>query len=227
MTTKLVTYDVYMALLDIEGSLVPAVQERLGLDAGSAAAFVRLWRAKQMDRAATSNSLGENRTSFRACSAMALDYCLSRHRLELLPETRRDLVYAWDTLKPWPEADAAIAAVKAKGCGTAILSNGDQDMLEAVARNFSPNTFDYTLSSETAGYYKPHPAVYNLPTNVLGIAKGNIVHVAGSSNDVLGTIAAGMRCIWSNRHGDRLLDFAYPPTHETSNLMAVAELIDV
>jgi 2-haloacid dehalogenase len=226
MGIKLVTYDVYMALLDIEGSLVPVVQETLNLDADIATAFVRLWRTKQMERAAISNSLGKNRTSFRECTAMALNYCLGRHKLTLLPDTHRGLVLAWDILKPWTDADASVAAVKAKGYQTAILSNGDQNMLDTVASIFSPNTFDHILSSETAGHYKPHPSVYDLPTNVLGIAKEDIVHVAGSSNDVLGTISAGIRCIWSNRHADQLLDPAYPPTHETSNLTSVADLID-
>ena len=226
MNAKLLTYDVYMALLDIEGSLVPVVETALGLNTETATTFVRLWRTKQMERAASSNSLGKQRTSFRECSALALDYCVGRHNLKLSTETRNKLVFAWDTLKPWADADAAIAAVKAKGCQTAILSNGDQDMLEAVASNFSPNTFDHILSSETAGHYKPHPAVYTLPTTIPGIAEKDVIHVAGSSNDVLGAIAAGVRCIWSNRHRERLLDPAYPPTHEVQDLTAVADLID-
>mgnify|MGYP002879412396 CR=1 FL=1 len=226
MSIQLVTYDVYMALLDIEGSLVPVVQKVLNLDTKLSTAFVRLWRTKQMERAASSNSLGNNRTPFRECTAMALDYCLAHHKMMLSPDIHRDLVFAWDTMKAWPEADAAIAAVKEKGYQNAILSNGDQDMLEAVARNFSPKTFDHILSSETAGYYKPHPSVYEIPTTALGIVKDDIVHVAGSSNDVLGTVAAGIKCIWSNRRADLLLDHAYPPTHEISNLTAVADLIE-
>lgn len=226
MKVKLVTFDVYMALLDIEGSLVPAVRKALNLDADRATAFVRLWRSKQMERAASSNSLGKRRTTFRDCTAMALEYCLGRHHLTPPPDTRRQLVFAWDKMNPWPDAASAIAAVRAKGCRIAILSNGDQDMLEAVARNFSPNTFDHILSSETAGQYKPHPAMYDLPTTALGIARKDFVHVAGSANDVLGAIAAGLRCIWSNRHADRLLDPAYPPTHEIADLTGVADLID-
>ncbi|MBO6947086.1 MAG: haloacid dehalogenase type II [Rhodospirillales bacterium] len=227
MQAKLVTYDVYMALLDIEGSLVPAVTETLDLNNEAAAVFVRLWRGKQMERAAASNSLEKPRTPFRDCTFMALDYCLGRYDISIPSETRKTLVLAWDTMNPWPEAEAAIAAVKDKGLKTAILSNGDQDMLEAVARNFTPQTFDYILSSETAGYYKPHPAVYDLPTEVLGISKDEIVHVAGSPNDVTGAVAAGMRCIWSNRHGDQVLDPNYPPTVEITDLSGVANLIEL
>ncbi|MCK5777632.1 MAG: haloacid dehalogenase type II [Rhodospirillales bacterium] len=226
MRAKLVTYDVYMALLDIEGSLAPIVSKTLNLNAETAVAFVRLWRGKQMERAAASNSLAKPRTPFRECTVMALDYCLGRHKLSMPSSTRNDLVLAWDRMNPWPEADAAIAAVRNKGLKTAILSNGDQDMLDAVARNFSPGTFDHILSSETAEYYKPHPAVYDLPTKVLGINMDEVVHVAGSPNDVTGAVAAGMRCIWSNRHRDRILDSAYPPTVEISDLSGVADLVD-
>ena len=226
MRAKLITFDVYMALLDIESGLVPAVQEALNLTNETAVAFVRLWRAKQMERAATSNSLQMDRTPFRDCSAMALDYCLGRHNLTPSPDVRWSMVLAWDAIRPWPDADPAIAAIRAKGYKTAILSNGDQDMLEAVARNFAANTFDHILSSETAGHYKPHPAVYDLPTKVLGIAKPDVIHVAGSPNDVLGTIAADIRCIWSNRHSDQVLDPTYPPTVETSNLSGIADLLD-
>jgi len=223
---KLVTFDVYMALLDIEGSLTPVVRKILGVPESDAAPFVKLWRSKQMERAATSNSLQLGRTSFRDATGLALDYCLAKYGLNPSMEIREALVLAWDLMAPWPEANAAIAAVKAKGCATAILSNGDQGMLDAIAKNFAPGSFDHVLSSETAGHYKPHPAVYHLPTVKLGIAKPDIIHVAGSANDVIGTIAAGIRCIWSNRHRDQILDPMFPPTYEISELSGIPDLLD-
>ncbi len=221
---SLVTFDVYMALLDIEGGLTPVVMDLLSLPQEQAIVFVRTWRAKQMERAAISNSLEHERTSFRDATAMALDYVAVRNGVTLGGNTRDRLTLAWDFLQPWPEADEAVAAVKAKGHAVAILSNGDQDMLDAVARNFA-TAFDHVLSSETAGKYKPHPAVYDLPTTVLGIPKSDVLHVAGSANDVLGAVAAGMRCAWSNRHGDQILDPSYPPTHELPDLSGVADLL--
>ena len=221
---KLVTFDVYMALLDIEGSLVSVVSEELGLEADRAKPFVQLWRSKQMERAAISNSLEQGRTSFRSATMMALDYVAGRQGLSIEPDKHQRLVMAWDSMRPWPEANDVVAGIKSKGIKTAILSNGDQDMLEAVARLF-PAGFDHILSSETAGKYKPHPSVYDLPSTVLRIAKSDVLHVAGSGNDVLGTVAAGMRCIWSNRHGDRLLDPAYPPEVILDNLAGVVDLV--
>ena len=221
---KMVTFDVYMALLDIEGSLVPIVGEVLSLDLTAASAFVRTWRAKQMERAAISNSLGGERVSFRDATRMGLDYLARRDGLNLDHATQEKLVFAWDQLRPWLEADEAIAAIKAKGYLTAILSNGDQNMLEAVATQFESG-FDYILSSETAGKYKPHPAVYDLPTRVLGIPKDQVLHVAGSANDVLGAISAGMQCVWSNRHSDVVLDPAFPPTRELFNLSGLPDIL--
>ncbi|MBR82282.1 MAG: hypothetical protein CMF66_00005, partial [Magnetovibrio sp.] len=68
MATKLVTFDVYMALLDIQGSLTPVVSNALDMDATTAGDFVAGWRAAQMTCAAASNSLNLGHTPFRTCT---------------------------------------------------------------------------------------------------------------------------------------------------------------
>lgn len=226
MATKpdLVTFDVYTALLDIEGSLTPRLAAALELDSEKAGALVRLWRAKQMERAAASNVLGLGRILFRDATRIGLDYVLRRCGLSLDEEARDALVAAWDKLDPWPEADWVLGAVKVQGHEIALLSNGDQDMLEAVADRFAV-AFDYVLSSEAAGFYKPHPAVYALPSDVVGVPMDKVLHVAGSPNDVLGAAAAGMPCVWSNRTGDVVTDPDYAPVGEIPNLSGVLEYI--
>ena len=159
---KLVTFDVYSALLDIHGGLTDALSDASQMAPQTVQPIVATWRLKQMERAAASNSLGGNRISFRDCTRYALDYVCSRHNLTLTAEAREKLVFAWDRLPLWPEADAAIRDAKALGYRVAILSNGDQAMLDAVAGLFSTN-FDDVLSSEAAGHYKPHASVYALP----------------------------------------------------------------
>ena len=224
MPIKLVTFDVYMALLDIQGSLTPVVADALSLDTRKASAFVQLWRTKQMERAAVSNSLGLGHTPFRDCTRIGLDYTLAKHDLNIPEDAREKLVAAWDRMTPWPEACELVRAVKAKGYETAILSNGDQDMLDAIARVFEGG-FDHVLSCETAGHYKPHPDVYDLPTRVLGVAKDDVLHVAGASGDVLGAKASVMTCYWSNRTCDRVLDPVFAPDYQGPDLTGVLNIL--
>jgi hypothetical protein len=54
MRPALVTVDVYMALLDIEGGLAQHVAQTLALGHELATAFVKQWRAQQMLGAAAS-----------------------------------------------------------------------------------------------------------------------------------------------------------------------------
>ena len=221
---KLIAFDVYSALLDIHGGLSSVFSETTGLDVATVRPMVATWRAKQMERAAASNSLEGARTSFRDCTRMALDYVCARYDLNLSADVKEVLVFAWDRLPLWPEADAAMTEVKAMGFRVAILSNGDQDMLEAVAGLFTAS-FDDVLSSETAGRYKPHPSVYALPEKLLGIAPAETLLVAGGHTDVLGAVSYGLACIWSNKTGDKLLDPDFPPEREIKDLSALGPLL--
>jgi 2-haloacid dehalogenase len=220
---KFITFDVYTALFDIQGSLTPEVARALG-PGSDAATLVRTWRAKQLEYALISNSLGRERISFRTATQRALEYTLARAGLSVPEITRDELVKAWDELQPWPEANEVLAGVKARGLLIGLLSNGDEAMLEALARRLGTAP-DHIFASERAGHYKPHPSVYALPFNELGITKDELLHVAGSPTDVLGTKSAGLYCAWSNRHGEVVLDPSLKPDYEFSDLRGVLGLL--
>lgn len=216
----LVTFDAYMALMDIGGTLTPQVAEEFGLSCGVASEFVALWRGKQMERAASSNAMALGHVSFVDCTEMALDYALATFEMQCGDVARRRLVELWGLLEPWPEANGVIAALNDAGVLTAILSNGDQTVLETMTTRFTAR-FDYVLSAQTAGKYKPHPAVYALPETVLNLERSRVLHVAGSPNDVLGAVACGMPCVWSNRRSEALVDGRYPPQRTCTDLTGV------
>jgi 2-haloacid dehalogenase len=220
MRYRLLTFDVYSALYDIEGSLTPRVAEALPQSGGLS--LVRTWRRKQLEYALISNSLGQGRVSFRLITRRALDYALAQARLDPPNSARESLVEAWDELRLWPEAAEALSAVKARGYVIGLLSNGDEAMLRALARQL-PITVDHIFASEHAGWYKPHPSVYALPRDVLKLKPAEILHVAGSPTDVMGAKAAGLPCAWSNRHGERVLDPHWQADYEFGNLRGVLE----
>jgi 2-haloacid dehalogenase len=217
---QLITFDVYTALFDIEGSLIPLVGQVLPLSVDSRG-FVRLWRKTQVESMLISNSLGQGRVPMRTITRRALDDALSHAQVDVSETGREHLTMAWDQLQLWPEAEEALTAVKAKGYRLGLLSNGDKAMLQALAARLHV-PFDYIFSSEQAGVYKPHPAIY---TQALQQTSGEILHVAGSRIDVMGARAAGLRCAWSNRQGDKVFDAAYTADYEFENLLGLLDLV--
>jgi len=213
---QIITFDVYTALFDIENSLLPRVIDALGVGVDGLT-LIRTWRAKQLEYALISNSLAGQRISFRVITGRSLDYALGRTGVDLTEVERDGLVMAWHDLQPWPEANDVLSTVKALGFSIGMLSNGDHAGLSALQQCVNED-FDYVFSSERAGHYKPHPSVYALPLEELGIDGPQILHVAGSTTDAHGTKSAGLPCYWSNRRGDLVLDAACKPDYEFGDL---------
>ncbi len=173
----LVTFDAYTALVDYERGLVPAVQRVCG-GAVDAAQLARAWRSKQLEYAQISNSLNRERIPFRVLTRRALDYTLARAGVRIAAAQSAELEAAWDRLPLWPEAQATLAKLASRGYLLGLLSNGDVEMLHALVRGWGVE-FDHVLASDQAGHYKPHPAIYALPTRILGFNRGEVLHVAG------------------------------------------------
>lgn len=220
---QLITFDVYTALFDIEGSLVPVIQKLLK-EPVDATELVRLWRQKQLEYALVSNSIQHGRVPFADITRRALDYALNRAQINLGDAGRRSLVAEWDQLQLWPEAEQVLSEVKRRGYVVGLLSNGDEEMLRRLASRL-PITCDHIFASEHAGYYKPHPSVYELPLRTLDLTLDQVLHVAGSPTDVMGTKAAGLPCAWSNRKGDRVLDDRYRADYEFDNLLGLLDVL--
>ena len=130
---KLVTFDVYTVLFDIENSLAQWVGQLIHLDGLN---FVRAWRRKQLEFALISNSLGHGRLSFELITRRALDDTLTRSQLDLSESTNLHLCSLWLNLQPWPEAPEVLETIKARGYTLDLLSNGDLTHLQTLAKNF-------------------------------------------------------------------------------------------
>jgi len=218
---RLITFDVYTALFDIESSLTPVVSQLLDLDGLT---FVRAWRRKQLEYALISNSLQKGRISFELLTQRALDDTLTRSNLNLPNNLKTRLLDAWQTLQPWPEAAAVLESIKARGYTMGVLSNGDTAMLKILIRRLPP-VIEHIFSSEQAGHYKPHPAVYALALQTLSLAADQVLHVAGSATDALGTKAARLQCAWSNRNHEPLIDPTYPVDFDMPDLSRLLEML--
>lgn len=215
----LITFDVYAALFDFRGSLTPVLTDALG-DKAPVSAIMSSWRSAQLSIAGSSNVLPRGRIPFREATRLALDYALGSHGAACDVATRNALVRAWDELEPWPEVPGVLTSLSKRGSRLALLSNGDVDMLDALASRL-PVSFEYILSSQQAGKYKPHPDIYALATQETGLAPDRILHVAGSALDALGAKSFGLACAWSNRASEPPLDPALLPDVDMPDLRGV------
>ena len=121
ISARLVTFDFYTALVDYEGSLLPAVRQVCGPSA-EPVQILRAWRAKQLEGALLSNSLQRGRVPFRELTRRALIYSFAKAGQPLSKTCIDDLVSAWDGLSPWPEAKSTLAELKARGYAVGAFS---------------------------------------------------------------------------------------------------------
>ena len=92
--------------------------------------------------------------------------------------------------------------LKARGGGTAILSNGSPAMLQsAVEAAGLKDSLDVVLSVDAIRMYKPRPEVYALVTSHFAVPPGRVVFVSSNRWDVMGAAAFGFRTVWVNRAG--------------------------
>lgn len=221
---QLITFDIYSASLDIFGSAVPKVSEVLALDSETARLFFKTWREQQWNFLLLSNSMKDGYRNYRYITRRTLEYAEQKFDLRLTAEQAEELMSIWTSFRAWPEAREVIGELRNRGYQVAMLSNGDQDMLEPLVQS-SGIEFDYIFSADRARAYKPNPAVYDVPFQLTGIEKKDMLHVAGSMFDVMGAKAAGCRCAWANRYHDAVLDPAYAPDYDLRDLTGLLNIL--
>lgn len=128
----------------------------------------------------------------------------------------RALEADWLNLTPWPGALDALRALEPH-CKLAIVTNCST-RLGTQAAHLLPIRWDAIVTAEEAGVYKPDPQPYRLALERLGVKAHEAAFVAGSSYDMFGTAAVGLRTYWHNHVGLPLVTGAQPPEIEAQTL---------
>ncbi|MDE2495836.1 MAG: HAD-IA family hydrolase, partial [Alphaproteobacteria bacterium] len=130
------------------------------------------------------------------------------------------------TLDAFPEVAGMLKRLKSAGLKTAILSNGSPAMLRAaVASAKIGSLLDAVLSVEEVGIYKPHPKVYQLAVDRLGIVSNAISFQSSNAWDAYAASAFGMRVVWCNRYGQRRERLPGKPDREIKSLAELPALL--
>lgn len=218
--TKSPLRGIYACLFDAYGTL---------FDYASAAARCRdalgdkfenlnaLWREKQLQYT-WMRALQDAHADFWQVTGDALDFAMET--LELRDPGLRDRLMAlYLELEAFPEVRDMLVRLRASGLKTAILSNGSPAMLQAVVEyNGIDHLLDGVFSVEEAGVYKPHPRVYRLAAERLGLERSTISFQSANAWDAYAASAFGMRAVWCNRYGQRRERLPGNPDFEVKTL---------
>ena len=105
--------------------------------------------------------------------------------------------HSLDTTRPYNGIPETLAALKAKGCRLAVVSNKMMAATQELCQHFFPDTIEVAIGeNEAAGIRKkPAPDTVFAALKALGVEKDGAVYVGDSDVDLATARNAGLPCI--------------------------------
>lgn len=181
------------------------------------------WRAKQLQYTWLRAVAGEH-IDFWQVTQDGLDWAMEAAGLGDATLREQLLALYWE-LPAYGEVPDMLAALKAAGLATGILSNGSPDMLAgAVASAGIGDRLDAVLSVESVGVFKPARAVYDMVGKRFGCAPGEVLFVSSNGWDAAAAAGYGFQTVWVNRAKQPMDRLAHRPDQVLDDLRGIPDL---
>lgn len=134
----------------------------------------------------------------------------SAHEVGLPSSVPEALLQNWEKLQAWPEVKQVLQALRGRGYQLGVVTNCSKQRGHTAVRRAEECAstggekkfaFDYAITAEESGFYKPVPRAYQALLDKMGLNAGDVLFVAGSAGDVEGATNAGMKVVWHNKVG--------------------------
>lgn len=208
---RAVVFDAYGTLFDVYS--VGAAAEQLF--PGQGQALATLWRTKQIEYThlrSLAGPRGEHYRPFWDVTVDALRFATQQLGLTLSPVAEKRLMDEYTCLSAFPENLDVLRRLRGAGLGTAILSNGNPQMLDIAVKSAGlKDIFDHVLSVDVVRKYKTAPEAYQLGTRAFGLQADEIVFVSSNGWDAIGATWFGYVTFWVNRTGQPLEQLGTSP----------------
>lgn len=218
-------FDAYGTLFDVSAAAREASQEP-GNEALGAVwqKLAQDWRHKQLQYTWL-RAVVDAHTDFRQVTQDGLDWALEANGLDGDPALRDRLLALYFELSAYPEVPDMLAALKAAGLNTGILSNGEPKMLSGAVDSAGVGAhLDAVLSVEDVGVFKPHAKVYDMVGARFGVAKDQVLFVSSNGWDAGCAAGYGFTTAWVNRAGEPVDRLPWRPDHILSDLTTIPAL---
>ncbi len=224
MPLKTCVFDAYGTLFDVSAAARAAAAEP-GREALAECwpALSAHWRTKQLQYTWLRAITGDH-TDFWTVTQDGLDWAMEAVGLRD-PALRARLLELYWELGAYPEVPAMLDTLKREGHGTAILSNGSPDMLDAAVQSAGiGDLLDAILSVESVGVFKPDARVYDLVEGHFGTRREEVLFVSSNGWDAASAAAYGFRTAWVNRAGDPVDRLPGRPHTMLDDLTAIPDI---
>lgn len=189
------TFDCYGTLIDWEAGIAGALQSVMRAHGRRVSDAELMELYAEVEREGKS---GEYRRYREVLRATVRGICT---RLRIAP-SRSEVECLADSLGDWQPFDDTVDALERLKTRyrLCIVSNVDDDLFAGTARTLGVD-FDYIVTAEQVGSYKPSHNNFAMAIERMGIPKERVLHVAESVKlDIEAAKSFGMDAVWVNRH---------------------------
>jgi 2-haloacid dehalogenase len=193
---RVLTFDCYGTLIDWESGILDALRPLLAAHGESLADDKLLELYGELEAAAEAGEYQSYRKILEEVArgfGRRLSFETSEEEALSLPESLR----RW---RPFPDTVAALRKLKTR-YKLAIVSNTDDDLFADTARLLEV-PFDWVITAQQAGSYKPSHRNFKLALERIALEPEQVLHCAQSIyHDVVPARALGLATVWVNRRG--------------------------
>ena len=212
------TFDCYGTLIDWERGIGEAFD--------AAARAEEVWLDRQAVLAAYHDIepgvQAERYRPYREVLALTARAVADRLGWKLSPGREAFLPESLPSWPPFQDTREALRRLQEAGHRLAILSNVDDDLLAGTRRHLGVE-FEFVVTAQQVGSYKPQPAHFTTARSRIGDRRW--LHVAQSYfHDIRPARALGISTAWINRKSETPLD-ADRPDYEFRTLAEAADVL--
>jgi len=186
-------FDAYGTLYDVQS--VYEVTEREFPGQGDL--ITQVWRLKQLEYTWLRSLMGVYR-SFWEISEESLVFTLRSIGINYDAAQLARIMEKYLFLDPYPDTLPTLDALQGRPLG--ILSNGNQEILDALANNTNvADKLDQIISIDRVGVFKPNASAYELVEKLLGVQPAKTVFVSSNAFDACAAKNFGFQVAWIER----------------------------
>lgn len=221
---KILTFDCYGTMIDWEGGIFAALRPILTAHNQKITDSALLELYSELEASAEAEDFLRYRDVLQSVVrgfGKRLGFSPTEAEVRSLPESLKN----W---QPFPDTVEAVRKLKSR-YQLAVISNIDDDLFASTAPKLGV-AFDYVITAQQAGCYKPCMKIFKLAEERMSVSREQWLHIGQSVyHDVIPAQSLGIATVWVNRPSPRSGSGAAKaasgkPDLEVTNLGTLAKL---